>query len=72
MAPETGWPRRLLTVAIIAAQLTLGTTLRDFEANAATGFKIIPIAEGLPERLSSEMGGGVELPGEAPGFVLIF
>ena len=29
---------RLLTMAIIAAQLTLGTTLRCFEANAVTGF----------------------------------
>ena len=29
---------RLLTMAIIAAQLTLATTLRCFEANAATGF----------------------------------
>ena len=29
---------RLLTMAIIAARLTLGTTLPCFEANAATGF----------------------------------
>ena len=65
-------PRRLLTVAIIAAQLTLGTTLCDFKANAATGFKIISIAEELPQRLPPEMGGGVEFPCEAPGFVLIF
>ena len=72
MALETGWPRRLLTVAIIAAQLTLGTTLRDFKANAATGLEFIAIVEELPQRLFAEMGGGVELSCEIPSFVLIF
>ena len=41
-------PCRLLTVAIIATHLTLGTALRNFKANAATGFKIITVAEELP------------------------
>ena len=41
-------PRCLLTVAIIATHLTLGTALRNFKANAATGFKIITVAEELP------------------------
>ena len=63
---------RLLTMAIIAAQLALGTTLCYFEANAATGFVGISIAEELPQRLPSEVGGGVELSREFPGFVLIF
>ena len=65
-------PRCLLTVAIIVAQLTLGTTLRDFKANAATGLEFIAIAEGLPQRLSAEMGGGVELSCKILSFVLIF
>ena len=59
-------------MAIIAAQLTLGTTLRDFKANAATGFIVVSIAEELPQRLPSEMGGRVELSGEISTFVLIF
>ena len=63
---------RLLTMAIIAAQLALGTTLCYFEANAVTGFVGISIAEELPQRLPSEVGGGVELSREFPGFVLIF
>ena len=32
-------PHRLLAVAIIAPHLTLGTTLRDLYAKAATGFE---------------------------------
>ena len=63
---------RLLTMAIIAAQLALGTTLCRFEANAATSFVCVAIAEELPQRLPSEVGGGVELSLEFPGFVLIF
>ena len=65
-------PRRLLMVAIIAAQLTLGTTLCNFKANAATGFVVIAISGELPQRLSAEVGGGVELSCEIPSFVLIF
>ena len=52
---------RLLTMAIIAAQLALGTTLCYFEANVATGFVGISIAEDLPQRLPSEVGGRLEL-----------
>ena len=63
---------RLLTMAIIAAQLTLGTTLRNFKANAATGFIVVSVAEALPQHLPPKMGGGVELSCEIPGFVLIF
>ena len=59
-------------MAIIAAQLTLGTTLRYFEANAATCFMTISIPEELPQRLPSEVGVGVELSCEIPGFVLFF
>ena len=40
---------RLLTVAIITAQLTLGTTPCDFKANAAAGFVVVAIAEELPQ-----------------------
>ena len=52
---------RLLTMAIITAQLALVTTLCYFEANAATGFMIISIPEELPQCLPSEVSGGVEL-----------
>ena len=65
-------PRRLLMVAMIAAQLTLGTTLCDFKANAATGFVVIAIAEELPQRLSAEVGSRVELSCEISSFILIF
>ena len=65
-------PRRLLTAAIIAGQLTLGTTLRNFKANAVTGLEFIAIAEELPQRPSAEMGGRVELSCEISSFALIF
>ena len=72
------WPlgldgsRRLLTVAIITAQLTLGTALGDFEANAATGFVVAAVAEEFPQGLPTEVGGGVELFREFPRFIFIF
>ena len=72
------WPlglnssRRLLTMAIITAQLTLGTALGDFEANEATGFAVVVIAEEFPQVLPTEVGGGVELFREFPQFILIF
>ena len=48
MALGTEWACRLLTVSLIATHLTLGTALRDFKANAATGFEVIAVAEELP------------------------
>ena len=63
---------RLLMMAIIAAQLALGTTLCCFETNATTGFVCVAIVEELPQCLPSEVGGGVELSREFPGFILIF
>ena len=63
---------RLLTVAIIATQLTLGTTLCNFKADAATGFIVVSIVEELPQRLPPVMGGRVELSCKIQGFVLIF
>ena len=64
--------RRLLTVAIITTHLTLGTGLGNFEANAATGLVDIAVAEELPQRLSTEMSGRVELLREFPRFSLVF
>ena len=72
------WPlgldgsRRLLTVAIITAQLTLGTALGDFEANAPTGFVVVAVAEEFPQGLPTKVGGGMELFREFPSFILIF
>ena len=42
---------RLLAMSVVAAQLTLGTTLGGFEADAAAGFVRKPVAEELPQRL---------------------
>ena len=44
---------RLLAISVVAAQLTLGTTLRGFKADAVFGFVRIPVAEELPQRLST-------------------
>ena len=65
-------PRRLLAVAIIATHLTLWAALGNFETNASTIFEIIAITEELPQRLSAEMSGRVELFREFPRFFLVF
>ena len=62
----------LLAMSIVAAQLTLGITLSGFEADAAAGFVVIPVTEELPQRLSTEVGGGVELSSEFAGLFLVF
>ena len=73
MALRTVWPPVvLLTVAIIAPHLTLGTTLGDFQANTATGFKIIPVAEQLQKCLAAKVSGGVKLLCKSSGFLLGF
>ena len=65
-------PRCLLTLAIIATQLTLGTTLGYFEANAAASFVVVALAEELPQHLPPKVRGGVELSHEFSRFVLVF
>ena len=62
----------LLTVAIITAQLALGTALGDFKANAPTGFVVVAVAEEFPQGLPTKVGGGMELFHEFPRFILIF
>ena len=62
---------RLLAMSIVAAQLTLGTTLSGFEADAAAGFVGIPVVEELPQRLPTEVGGGMELSSESSGFLFV-
>ena len=52
---------RLLAMSTVVAQLTLGTTLSGFEADAAAVFVVIPVMEELPQCLPTEVGGGVEL-----------
>ena len=37
-----------LAVAVVSAQLTLGTALSGFQADAAAGFVRVPVAEELP------------------------
>ena len=62
---------RLLAMSVVAAQLTLGTTLGDFEADAAAGFVRIPVTEELPQRLPTQVGGSMELSGNLAGFLFI-
>ena len=62
---------RLLAMSVVAAQLTLGTTLGGFEADAAAGFVRISVAEELPQRLPTQVGGGMELSGNLAGFLFV-
>ena len=39
---------RLLVMAVVSAQLTLGTALSGFQADAASGFVRVPVVEELP------------------------
>ena len=39
---------RLLAMAVVSAQLTLGTALSGFQADAAAGFVRVPVTEELP------------------------
>ena len=63
--------RSLLAMSIVAAQLTLGTTLSGLEADAVAGFVAVPVAEELPQCLPTEVGGGVELWSEFSGFLFV-
>ena len=42
---------RLLAMSVVAAQLTLGTTLGSFKADVAASFVRIPVAEELPQHM---------------------
>ena len=61
----------LLAMSIVTAQLILETTLSCFEADVAIGFVRILIAEELPQRLPTEVGGGVELSIKSSGFLFV-
>ena len=63
---------RLLAVDIIGAQLTLGATLSSLQTDAAAGFVGVLVMEELPQSVATEVGSGVELTGDFPGFILIF
>ena len=63
--------RRLLAVAIIGAQLTLGATLSGLQTDAAADFVGIPIMEELPQSVATEVSSSVESTGDFPGFILI-
>ena len=62
---------RLLAVAIIGAQLTLGATLSSLQTDAAAGFVGVPVTEELPQSVATEVGSSVEFTGDFPGFILI-
>ena len=59
-------------MAIIATQLTLGAALSDLKANAATGLEVVTVTEELPQCLSAEVSGRVELLRESPRLFLLF
>ena len=63
---------RLLAVAIIGAQLTLGATLSGLQADAAAGFVGVSVTEKLPQSVATEVGSGMELKGDPPGFIFFF
>ena len=63
--------RRLLPVAIIGAQLTLGATLSGLQTDTAAGFVGVPVMEKLPQSVATEVGSGVEFTGDFPGFIFI-
>ena len=58
-------------MSVVGAQLTLGTTLGGFEADAAAGFVRIPVTEELPKCLPTLVGGGMELLGNLAGFLFV-
>ena len=62
---------RFLAVAVVGAQLTLGTALSGLQADAAAGLVCIPVAKELPQSVATEVGGGMKLMGDPVGFVLI-
>ena len=61
----------LLAVAVVGAQLTLGTALTGLLAEAAAGLVCIPITEEFPQLAATKVGGGMKLTGNPTGFVLI-
>ena len=62
---------RLLAVAVVGAQLILGTSLSGLQADAAAGLVCIPVVKEFPQRVATKVGGGMKLTGDPAGFVLI-
>ena len=60
---------RLLAVAIVGA--TLGTTLRDLQADAAAGLVGVPVAEELQQCVATKVGSSMKLTGDLPGFIFV-
>ena len=62
---------RLLAVAVVGAQLTLGTALSGLQTDEAAGLVRIPVAEEFPQHVATKVGGGMKLTGDPAGFILI-
>ena len=60
-----------LAVAVVGAQLTLGTALSGLQADAAAGVVSISVAEEFPQRVATKVSGGMELTGDPAGLVLV-
>ena len=60
-----------LVVAIVGAQLTLGTALSALQADVAAGVVLILVAEEFPQRVDTKVSGGMELWGDPAGLVLV-
>ena len=63
--------RRFLAMAVIGAQLTLGTALSGLQADAAASLVRIPVAEEFPQRVAAKVSGGMKLTGDPAGLVLV-
>ena len=62
---------RFLAVAVVGAQLTLGTALSGLQADAAAGLVRISVVEEFPQRVATKVSGGMELTGDPAGLVLV-
>ena len=62
---------RFLAVAVVGAQLTLGTALSGLQADAVASLVHIPVTEEFPQRVATKVSGGMKLTGDPVGLVLI-
>ena len=58
-------------MAVVGAQLTLGTALSSLQADAAAGLVRIPVAEEFPQCVATQVSDGMKFTGDLAGLIFV-